>query len=61
MFKVEENPDLATIMKLLRKSSWALDQPFKTIEIGDKEIRITKLGDIWKGNIAWEFAPKIAK
>jgi len=31
------------------------------IEIGDKEIRITKLGDIWKGNIAWEFAPKIAK
>jgi oxygen-independent coproporphyrinogen-3 oxidase len=31
------------------------------IEIGDKEIKITKLGDIWKGNIAWEFAPKIAK
>jgi coproporphyrinogen III oxidase-like Fe-S oxidoreductase len=27
------------------------------IEIDDKEIRITKLGDIWKGNIAWEFAP----
>jgi coproporphyrinogen III oxidase-like Fe-S oxidoreductase len=26
------------------------------IEINDKEIRITKLGDIWKGNIAWEFA-----
>jgi oxygen-independent coproporphyrinogen-3 oxidase len=26
------------------------------IEIDDKEIRITKLGDIWKGNIAWEFA-----
>jgi coproporphyrinogen III oxidase-like Fe-S oxidoreductase len=25
------------------------------IEIDDKEIRITKLGDIWKGNIAWEF------
>ena len=36
MLKVEENPDLATIMKLMRKSSWALDQPFKTIEIGDK-------------------------
>jgi oxygen-independent coproporphyrinogen-3 oxidase len=31
------------------------------IEIGDKEIKITKLGDIWKGNIAWEFAPNIAK
>jgi len=28
------------------------------IEINDKEIRITKLGDVWKGNIAWEFAPK---
>ena len=28
------------------------------IEIDDKEIRITKLGDIWKGNIAWEFAEK---
>lgn len=26
------------------------------IEIDDKEIRITKLGDVWKGNIAWEFA-----
>ena len=29
------------------------------IEIDDKEIRITKLGDIWKGNIAWEFAHEI--
>jgi oxygen-independent coproporphyrinogen-3 oxidase len=28
------------------------------IEIDDKEIRITKYGDIWKGNIAWEFAPE---
>ena len=27
------------------------------IKIDDKEIRITKLGEIWKGNIAWEFAP----
>jgi coproporphyrinogen III oxidase-like Fe-S oxidoreductase len=27
------------------------------IEIDNEEIRITKLGDIWKGNIAWEFAP----
>jgi coproporphyrinogen III oxidase-like Fe-S oxidoreductase len=26
------------------------------IESDDKEIRITKQGDIWKGNIAWEFA-----
>ena len=30
------------------------------IEIDDKEIRITKLGDIWKGNIAWEFASEPA-
>jgi coproporphyrinogen III oxidase-like Fe-S oxidoreductase len=30
----------------------------RLIEIDDTEIRITKLGDIWKGNIAWEFAPK---
>ncbi len=28
------------------------------VEIDDEEIRITKLGDLWKGNIAWEFAPK---
>ena len=27
------------------------------IEIDDKEVKITKLGEIWKGNIAWEFAP----
>jgi hypothetical protein len=36
MFKVRENPDVATIIDLLRKSSWALDQPFKTIEVGSK-------------------------
>lgn len=32
MFNVGENPDVPTIMDLLRKSSWALDQPIKTIE-----------------------------
>lgn len=26
------------------------------IEIDEKEIRITRLGDVWKTNIAWEFA-----
>lgn len=36
MFKVGENPDVAKIMELLQKSSWALDQPFKTVEIGNK-------------------------
>jgi coproporphyrinogen III oxidase-like Fe-S oxidoreductase len=30
------------------------------IQINDKEIKITKLGDIWKGNIAWEFAEPTA-
>ena len=28
------------------------------IEINEKEVKLTKLGEIWKGNIAWEFAPK---
>jgi uncharacterized protein (DUF2132 family) len=41
MFKVEENPDIKTIIKLLRKSSWALDQPFKTIEIDDKRATLS--------------------
>ena len=31
------------------------------IEIDNKEIRLTKLGEVWKGNIAWEFAPSQAK
>jgi oxygen-independent coproporphyrinogen-3 oxidase len=31
------------------------------IEIDDKEVRLTKLGEVWKGNIAWEFAPNQAK
>jgi len=26
------------------------------IEINEKEIRLTELGDLWKANIAWEFA-----
>ena len=36
MFAVGENPDVPTIMDLLRKSSWALDQPLKTIEVNSK-------------------------
>ena len=32
MFHVGDNPDATTILQLLRKSSWALDQPFKHIE-----------------------------
>jgi len=41
MFMVGENPDVATIIDLLRKSSWALDQPFKTIEVGDKRATLS--------------------
>ena len=28
------------------------------IEINEKEVKLTKLGEVWKGNIAWEFASK---
>ena len=35
MFNVGENPDIPAIVDLLRKSSWALDQPLKIIEIND--------------------------
>jgi oxygen-independent coproporphyrinogen-3 oxidase len=28
------------------------------IEINEKEIKLTKLGDLWKANIAWEFTEK---
>jgi len=38
MFNVGENPNVQTIIELLRKSSWALDQPFKTVEIGNKHV-----------------------
>ena len=31
------------------------------IEIDDNEVRLTKQGELWKGNIAWEFAPSQAK
>jgi hypothetical protein len=37
IFQVGQNPDLSTIMDLLRKSSWALDQPFKIIEANNKK------------------------
>jgi oxygen-independent coproporphyrinogen-3 oxidase len=31
------------------------------IEIDNREVRLTKLGEVWKGNIAWEFAPNQTK
>jgi hypothetical protein len=36
VFDVGKSPDVPTIMSLLRKTSWALDQPFKTIEISNE-------------------------
>ena len=33
MFGVGENPDVPVIMDLLQKSSWALDQSLKTVEV----------------------------
>ncbi len=28
------------------------------LETDDREVRLTKKGELWKGNIAWEFAPQ---
>lgn len=36
MFQVGENPGVSVILDLLRRSSWALDQPFKTIEVDER-------------------------
>jgi hypothetical protein len=36
MFQVDENPTVSKIIGLLCKSSWALDQPFKTVEVNSK-------------------------
>jgi hypothetical protein len=41
MFLVGENPDVPTIINLLRKSSWALDQPFKTVEVSEKRATLS--------------------
>jgi hypothetical protein len=41
MFKVCENPDVPTIMDLLLRSSWALDQPFKTVEVSAKRATLS--------------------
>jgi hypothetical protein len=41
MFKVGENPDISTIIELLRRSSWALDQPFKTVELSAKRAALS--------------------
>ena len=44
MFKIGDNPDVPAIVNLMRKTSWALDQPFKTLEVSPKRavLRIDK-------------------
>ncbi len=37
MFNIGENPDVKTIIEMLKLTSWALDQPFKTVTLGEKE------------------------
>lgn len=34
MFDIGENPGVSVTVELLRRTSWALDQPFKTIKTG---------------------------
>ncbi|MEM2118211.1 MAG: DUF6125 family protein [Candidatus Bathyarchaeia archaeon] len=41
MFNISEKPDVPTIIDLLRKSSWALDQPFKTVEVSSKRATLS--------------------
>jgi hypothetical protein len=36
MFQIGENADIPTIVSALERSSWALDQPFKTVEVSNK-------------------------
>ncbi len=36
LFEIGDNPDIATMMNLLRKTSWALDQPFKAIDVSER-------------------------
>ena len=37
MFQIGEDVGIPTIINLLRKSSWALDQPFKTVKLNKEE------------------------
>lgn len=41
MFNVGENPSIPMIIELLHRSSWALDQPFKAIEVGEKRATLS--------------------
>jgi hypothetical protein len=41
MFRVGENPGVIKTVELLCKSSWALDQPFKTVEISERRATLS--------------------
>ena len=41
MFQVRDNAEVSAIISLLRKSSWTLDQPFKTIESSDRKATLS--------------------
>jgi hypothetical protein len=41
MFNAGQNLDVPKIIELLRRSSWALDQPFKTIEVNNKQATLS--------------------
>jgi len=41
MFNVGENPDIPTIVNLLCRSSWALDQPFKSVEVSARRATLS--------------------
>jgi len=36
MLQTPENPSVPQVIDLLRKSSWALDQPFKTLDVNNR-------------------------
>ncbi|MFA5364030.1 MAG: radical SAM protein [Candidatus Bathyarchaeia archaeon] len=46
--KLPEEAFENTINKLLNKG---------LIEVDEKEVRLTKLGDVWRYNVCWEFSP----
>ena len=41
IFPTDETVDLPVIMSLLRKSSWALDQPYKTVILSKEKAILT--------------------
>lgn len=42
MFNIGENPNVKTIIEMLRLTSWALDQPFKTVVISEHKAVLSR-------------------